>query len=117
VKVLILLPILIFLLGLIPLMPDTIILKNEEGLIGYLIRFLENRKSPLKLCYRASLHGWSGQDFHKLCDDKAGTVVLVKFGNWIFGDTLIKPGKVRITDNVVGCCLSYVICYGYFYPI
>jgi hypothetical protein len=85
VKVLILLPILIFLLGLIPLMSDTIILKNEEGLIGYFIRFLENRKSPLKLCYRASLHGWSGQDFHKLCDDKAGTVVLVKFGNWIFG--------------------------------
>jgi hypothetical protein len=25
------------------------------------------------------------QDFHKLCDDKAGTVVLVKVGNWIFG--------------------------------
>ena len=85
VKVLILLPILIFLLGLITLMPDTIILKNEEGLIGYLIRFLENRKSPLKLCYRASLYGWSGQDFHKLCDDKAETVVLVKFGNCIFG--------------------------------
>jgi hypothetical protein len=85
VKVLILLPILIFFFGLMPLMPDTIILKNEEGLIGYVIRFLENIKLPLTLCYRASLHGWSGQDFHKLCDDKAGTVVLVKFGNCIFG--------------------------------
>ena len=66
-------------------MPDTAILKNEVELFVHLLGFLNNRNSPLKLCYRASLHGWSSQDFHKLCDDKAGTVVLVKVGNWIFG--------------------------------
>jgi hypothetical protein len=66
-------------------MTDTVILKDEEKLVEHLLRFLNNRRSPLKLCYRASLHGWSTQDFHKLCDDKAGTVVLVKVGNWIFG--------------------------------
>ena len=66
-------------------MPETVILKNEEKLLEHLLGFLNNRKSPLKLCYRASLHGWSSQDFHKLCDDKAGTVVLIKVGNWIFG--------------------------------
>jgi hypothetical protein len=67
------------------LMPETVILKNEEKLLEHLLGFLNNRKSPLKLCYRASLHGWSSQDFHKLCDDKAGTIVLIKVGNWIFG--------------------------------
>ena len=66
-------------------MPDTVILGNEEKLFNHLLSFLEERNSPLKLCYRASVHGWSSQDFHKLCDDKAGTVVLVKVGNWIFG--------------------------------
>jgi hypothetical protein len=66
-------------------MPDTVILGNEEKLFHHLLSFLEERNSPLKLCYRASLHGWSGQNFHKLCDDKAGTVVLIKVGNWIFG--------------------------------
>ena len=66
-------------------MPDTAILKNEEELGRHLFYFLTNRKSPLKLCYRASLHGWSVQEFHKQCDGKAGTVVLVKVRNWIFG--------------------------------
>ncbi len=66
-------------------MPDTVILKDEEELLERLLCFLNNRKWPLKLCYRASLHGWSVQQFHKQCDDKAGTVVLVKVGNWIFG--------------------------------
>jgi hypothetical protein len=66
-------------------LPDTVILKDEVKLFEQLLGFLQGRKSTLDLCYRASLHGWSGQDFHKLCDDKAGTVVLVKVGNWIFG--------------------------------
>ena len=66
-------------------MPDTVILKNEENLQGHLQRFLNNRRSPLTLCYRASLHGWSSQQFHQKCDKIAGTVVLVKVENYIFG--------------------------------
>ena len=66
-------------------MPDTVILKNEGILQGRLQSFLNNRTSPLKLCYRASLHGWSSQQFHQRCDDKVNTVVLVKVGNYIFG--------------------------------
>ena len=66
-------------------MPDTTILKNEIELIKHLFCFLNIRMTPWKLCYRASLHGWSAQEFHKLCDDKASTVVLIKVGNWIFG--------------------------------
>ena len=66
-------------------MPDTVILKNEGNLQGRLQSFLNNRTSRLKLCYRASLHGWSSQQFHQRCDDKVNTVVLVKVGNYIFG--------------------------------
>ena len=72
-------------LALTAFMPDTVILKNEKKLITHLISFLSNRKTPLKLCYRTSVHGWSSQQFHQHCDDKAGTVVLVKVGNYIFG--------------------------------
>ena len=67
------------------MMSDTVILKNESELIRQLLSFLNDRKSPLRLCYRASIHGWQSQKFHELCDSKAGTVVLVKVGNWIFG--------------------------------
>ncbi|XP_028392604.1 E3 ubiquitin-protein ligase TRIM33-like [Dendronephthya gigantea] len=66
-------------------MPDTVILKKEKKLFEQLLSFLHEKKSPLKLCYRASLHGWQSQKFHQLCDGKTGTVVLVKVGTWIFG--------------------------------
>ena len=66
-------------------MQDTVILKNEEQLCKHLFSFLNNRSTPLRLCYKTSQDGWSSQQFHSRCDDKAGTVVLVKVGNWIFG--------------------------------
>ncbi len=74
-------------------MEDSVILKNEKQLVEHLLRFL-NRTSPPTLCYRASLNGWSGQQFHKQCDDKAGTVVLVKVGNWIFGGYMDETWQV-----------------------
>ena len=75
----------LFSLALTAFVPGTVILKNEGKLIAHLINFLNNKKAPLRLCYRASVHGWSSQHFHQHCDDKAGTVVLVKVGNYIFG--------------------------------
>jgi hypothetical protein len=33
----------------LPLMPEAVILKNEEKLLEHLLGFLNNRKSPLKL--------------------------------------------------------------------
>ena len=74
-----------FLLDFAEFMPDTVILRNEEKLIEHLLSFLDDRKTSLKLCYRASVHGWSSQRFHQHCDDKAGTMVLVKVRNYIFG--------------------------------
>ena len=38
-----------------------------------------------RLCYRASAHGWSAQNFHTNCDNKGPTVTLVKVGEYIFG--------------------------------
>ena len=62
-------------------MPNTQILKNKPKLIEHLLGFL-NRKTPLKLCHR----GLHSETFHKQCDDKAGTVVLVRVpGDYIFG--------------------------------
>ena len=42
-------------------------------------------KCKWNLCYRASRDGWSAQDFHRHCDNKGPTVVLVKANNCIFG--------------------------------
>ena len=38
-----------------------------------------------RLCYRASAHGWSAQNFHTNCDNKGPTVTLVKVGGNICG--------------------------------
>ncbi|CAB4039080.1 Hypothetical predicted protein [Paramuricea clavata] len=42
-------------------------------------------KCKWTLCYRASRDGWSAQDFHRHCDNKGPTVVLVKANDCIFG--------------------------------
>ena len=81
---------------------DTVILKDDETLIRHLFAFLIDRKAPLKLCYRASVHGWSSQQFHQHCDDKEGTVVLVKVGNYIFGGYTDQTWQGK---NFTKCCL------------
>ena len=43
------------------------------------------KKCGWNLCYRASRDGWDAQDFHRHCDNKGPTVVLVKANNYIFG--------------------------------
>ena len=42
-------------------------------------------KCQWNLCYRASRDGWRAQDFHRHCDNKGPTVVLVKANDSIFG--------------------------------
>ena len=93
-----------FVILLVPtaLIPDTVILKDDVTLIEHLLSFLNNRKTPLKLCYRASVNGWSSQQFHQHCDDKEGTVVLVKVGNYIFGGFTDQTWQgIRISQIVV----------------
>ena len=42
-------------------------------------------KCKWNLCYRASRDGWRAPDFHRHCDSKGPTVVLVKANDFIFG--------------------------------
>jgi hypothetical protein len=39
------------------------------------------RDFTCKLLYRASRDGWQSTDFHRLCDEKGPTVVIVKVSN------------------------------------
>jgi hypothetical protein len=39
------------------------------------------RDFTCKLLYRASRDGWQSTDFHRLCDEKGPTVVIVKVNN------------------------------------
>ena len=60
------------------------ILKVEIAFMTQLHKWL-GEKCKWNLCYRASRDGWSGQDFHRLCDNKGPTVVLIKANDCIFG--------------------------------
>jgi hypothetical protein len=60
------------------------ILKGEIAFMKQLQEWL-GEKCKWHLCYRASRDGWSSQDFHKNCDNKGPTVVLVKANDCIFG--------------------------------
>jgi hypothetical protein len=60
------------------------ILKGEITFIKQLQQWLGD-KCKWNLCYRASRDGWAGQDFHRHCDNKGPTVVLIKVNNYIFG--------------------------------
>ena len=60
------------------------ILKGEQAYIKQLQEWLGD-KCKWNLRYRASRDGWDAQDFHRLCDNKGPTVVLIKVNNYIFG--------------------------------
>jgi len=43
-------------------------------------------KKKQNLLYRASRDGFNAQDFHRTCDNKGGTIVVIKSNNgWLFG--------------------------------
>ncbi|CAB4026162.1 tripartite motif-containing 2-like isoform X3 [Paramuricea clavata] len=60
------------------------ILKGEIAFVKQLQKWL-GEKCKWNLCYRASRDGWRANDFHKHCDNKGPTVVLVKANDCIFG--------------------------------
>ena len=54
------------------------------GQIQFLIKSIKEsfgRDFTCKLLYRASRDGWKSTDFHRLCDQKGPTVVIVKVSN------------------------------------
>ena len=64
------------------------ILTINESYLAYLHEFLVpavGNNSHWLLCYRASLHGWEGEDFHTRCDGKKYTVTVIKKNQYVFG--------------------------------
>jgi hypothetical protein len=57
---------------------------SDEAKLQFLIKSVKKsfgRDFTCKLLYRASRDGWKRADFHRLCDDKGPTVVIVKVSN------------------------------------
>ena len=56
------------------------------------------------LLYRASTDGYTPADFHRCCDNKGSTLVLVKSGENIFGGYTSKswesPGSMQLIPNL-----------------
>ncbi len=50
-----------------------------------------------KLLYRASEHGYSAESFHKCCDDKGPTLIIIikSSGGWIFGGYITQSWSER----------------------
>ena len=69
------------------LIEGSVILDGNIEQAEQLAKWVEDKtcRSGWKLCYRASVDGWIGQDFHKKCDDVGPTLTLVKCGTNIFG--------------------------------
>ena len=64
------------------------ILSRNESYLAFLREFLVpavGNDSHWLLCYRASLHGWNGRDFHTRCDGKKNTVTVIKKDQYVFG--------------------------------
>jgi hypothetical protein len=79
-----------------------------QGELAFMRRLQEwlGEKCTWNLCYRASKDGWSAEDFHKHCDNKGPTVILVKANNYIFGGYTDQnwQGLSMFFQNVI--CLS-----------
>ena len=58
----------------------------------------------MKLIYRASEHNYTANSFHKCCDDKGPTLIVVKSSEgWIFGGytTQSWSGKCIYNDIIL----------------
>jgi len=88
---------------------------TSPGLLGSsLIVKTETYQSALKswlppnatcsLLYRASTDGYTPADFHRCCDNKGPTLMLIKSGEYIFGGYTSKswesPGSMQLIHNV-----------------
>jgi hypothetical protein len=78
---------------------SSIILKGEIAFIKQLQKWL-GEKCKWNLCYRASRDGMSAKDFHKHCDNKGPTVVLVKANDCICGGYTDQNWESGIQENI-----------------
>nr|XP_058947363.1 protein kinase C-binding protein NELL2-like [Pocillopora verrucosa] len=90
---------------------SNILSKNESYfayLRGFLVPAVGNNTGWL-LCYRASLHGWAGEEFHTRCDGKGNIVTFIQTDQYVFGGYTdipwgCSPGA-RTEDQSGRCCV------------
>ena len=64
-------------------LPDTQLVGSQYDTV---LREWLGSDSQWKLLYRASEHGYTGESFHKCCDNQGPTLIIIKStGGWIFG--------------------------------
>ncbi len=83
-----------------PFLKESII--NEEQYEFYLKEWLGD-DYKWKLLYRTSEHGYTAESFHKYCDKRGPTLILIKSSlGWIFGGyTTQSWSGWRISDNMI----------------
>ncbi len=78
-------------------LPNTHIVNQQYD--GKLREWLGN-DYKWKLLYRASEHGYTTKSFHKGCDDKGPTLIVIKSsGGWVFGGYTTQSWKVVNPDK------------------
>ena len=82
---------------------DSNILKTNSSYLYHLGKFLEpavGYNSHWLLCWRATLHGWNANQFHRRCDGKRDTVTIIKKGKYVFGGYTDIPWGKNIACSV-----------------
>ena len=66
------------------------------------------------LLYRASTDGYTPADFHRCCDNKGPTLVLIKSGEYIFGgytsQSWESPGGMQLICNSIITIIIAICC-------
>ncbi|XP_015767022.1 PREDICTED: uncharacterized protein LOC107345789 isoform X1 [Acropora digitifera] len=102
---------------------DSRILSGDTSKISqlnnWLLPHLRNAlKSYWELCWRASIHGWSAQTFHRRCDGRGPTVTIIKVGSYVFGgytDKSWRSGTPAYISSSKAFIYSLRNYYGYGY--
>ena len=65
-------------------------------------------KGNMQLLYRASEHNFTAESFHKYCDDKGPTLILIKSNKgWIFGGYTTQSWTVDIVNPGRNCIIYF----------
>ena len=80
---------------------SSLIIKDEKYLLAFELWLAP--KGTYSLLYRASADGKAPDDFHRCCDNKGPTLVLIKSGEYIFGgytsQSWESPGGMQLIDS------------------
>ncbi|KAL9950669.1 hypothetical protein ACROYT_G043202 [Oculina patagonica] len=79
-----------------PLLQDSSLIINDENHHSALISWLPPN-ATCSLLFRASTDGYTAADFHRSCDKKGPTLVVIKSGEYIFGGYTSRSWETPVT--------------------